>query len=240
MATARRAVCRPRQPAHHVRERRPERGRRASTSSAIRRTRRIPRRTCPRRRPRRRSSAPRNKRTAGGSRSSSTRGGAESAQLVMGVTELMPGSVWNTMPSHTHARRTEVYLYFGLPADARRVHLMGEPGETRHLVVRERRGRAVAAVVDPLGLRHDELRLLLGDGRREPGLHRHASRRHEDTQMSCQLSSSGARAGGSTLLCSDRAGARCADRRSPRAGAPSVRIRAENTLAVVRPDETSR
>jgi 4-deoxy-L-threo-5-hexosulose-uronate ketol-isomerase len=63
-------------------------------------------------------------------------GGAASAQLVMGVTELMPGSVWNTMPSHTHTRRTEVYLYFGLPGDATVVHLMGEPGETRHLVVR--------------------------------------------------------------------------------------------------------
>jgi len=63
-------------------------------------------------------------------------GGAASAQLVMGVTELQSGSVWNTMPSHTHARRTEVYLYFGLPEDAAVVHLMGEPGETRHVVVR--------------------------------------------------------------------------------------------------------
>jgi 4-deoxy-L-threo-5-hexosulose-uronate ketol-isomerase len=63
-------------------------------------------------------------------------GGAASAQLVMGVTELLPGSVWNTMPSHRHARRTEVYLYFGLPDDAAVVHLMGEPGETRHLLVR--------------------------------------------------------------------------------------------------------
>src|SRR5262249_10272048 len=63
-------------------------------------------------------------------------GGASSAQLVMGVTELMSGSVWNTMPSHTHNRRTEVSLYFGLPDDAVVVHLMGEPGETRHLVVR--------------------------------------------------------------------------------------------------------
>jgi 4-deoxy-L-threo-5-hexosulose-uronate ketol-isomerase len=63
-------------------------------------------------------------------------GGPVSAQLVMGVTELMPGSVWNTMPSHTHNRRTELYLYFGLPDDAVVVHLMGEPSETRHLVVR--------------------------------------------------------------------------------------------------------
>jgi 4-deoxy-L-threo-5-hexosulose-uronate ketol-isomerase len=64
------------------------------------------------------------------------RGGARSAQLVMGVTELMPGSVWNTMPSHTHQRRTEIYLYFNIPDDSVVVHLMGEPSETRHLVVR--------------------------------------------------------------------------------------------------------
>lgn len=63
--------------------------------------------------------------------------GAASAQLVMGVTELQPGSVWNTMPPHTHLRRTETYLYFDLPADAFVVHLMGEPAETRHLIVRD-------------------------------------------------------------------------------------------------------
>jgi 4-deoxy-L-threo-5-hexosulose-uronate ketol-isomerase len=62
--------------------------------------------------------------------------GVSSAQLVMGVTELKPGSVWNTMPSHTHARRTEVYLYFNVPHDAIVVHVMGEPSETRHLIVR--------------------------------------------------------------------------------------------------------
>jgi len=64
-------------------------------------------------------------------------GGVQSAQLVMGVTELKPGSVWNTMPSHTHSRRTEVYLYFNVPNDAIVVHLMGEPSETRHLIVRD-------------------------------------------------------------------------------------------------------
>ena len=63
--------------------------------------------------------------------------GARSAQLVMGVTVLAPGSVWNTMPCHTHARRSEIYLYFDLPADAVVVHLMGEPDETRSLIVRD-------------------------------------------------------------------------------------------------------
>jgi 4-deoxy-L-threo-5-hexosulose-uronate ketol-isomerase len=61
--------------------------------------------------------------------------GARSCQLVMGFTQLAAGSVWNTMPPHTHMRRSEVYLYFGLgPAD-RILHLMGPPSETRSLVV---------------------------------------------------------------------------------------------------------
>lgn len=61
--------------------------------------------------------------------------GIASCQIVMGVTTLDPGNMWNTMPAHTHDRRTECYLYFGLPEDQRVVHLMGEPRETRHLVV---------------------------------------------------------------------------------------------------------
>lgn len=63
--------------------------------------------------------------------------GIKSCQLVMGFTEFEPGSVWNTMPPHTHERRSEAYLYFDL-ADRAVIHLMGEPRETRHLVVRDR------------------------------------------------------------------------------------------------------
>jgi 4-deoxy-L-threo-5-hexosulose-uronate ketol-isomerase len=64
--------------------------------------------------------------------------GAKSCQLVMGVTHLHPGSDWNTMPAHTHMRRSEIYMYFNLAADARVFHLMGPANETRHIVMKDR------------------------------------------------------------------------------------------------------
>lgn len=60
----------------------------------------------------------------------------ETCQLVMGLTMLSEGSVWNTMPVHTHERRMEVYLYFDMPSDRLIFHFMGKPNETRHIVVR--------------------------------------------------------------------------------------------------------
>lgn len=68
-------------------------------------------------------------------------GGVKSCQLVMGMTRLEQGSVWNTMPTHTHQRRMEAYLYFDMKDDDLVFHFMGEPEETRHLVVRN--GQAV-------------------------------------------------------------------------------------------------
>jgi len=70
--------------------------------------------------------------------------GAQSCQLVMGVTHLQEGSNWNTMPAHTHMRRSETYFYFDLAEGARIFHMMGPAAQTRHIVVADRE-----AVVSP-------------------------------------------------------------------------------------------
>jgi 4-deoxy-L-threo-5-hexosulose-uronate ketol-isomerase len=67
----------------------------------------------------------------------------ETCQIVMGFTELASGSIWNTMPPHTHRRRTEIYMYFDLGEKDNVFHFMGEPDETRSLVVRN--GEAVVS-----------------------------------------------------------------------------------------------
>jgi 4-deoxy-L-threo-5-hexosulose-uronate ketol-isomerase len=70
--------------------------------------------------------------------------GIQSCQLVMGFTELHEGNIWNTFPPHTHMRRMEVYFYFELPEDQIVMHFMGEPTETRHIVIRNKQ-----AVISP-------------------------------------------------------------------------------------------
>jgi hypothetical protein len=84
--------------------------------------------------------------------------------------------MWNTMPAHAHDRRTECYLYFDVPDDARGIHLLGQPTETRHLVIGDRQ-----AVISPFwpvhsGVGTRRLFVRLGHGRGEPVLRRRAPR----------------------------------------------------------------
>jgi 4-deoxy-L-threo-5-hexosulose-uronate ketol-isomerase len=72
-------------------------------------------------------------------------GGIKSCQLVMGITSLKSGSVWNTMPAHTHERRTEVYMYFDAKDGSVVFHFMGTQDETRHIAVANRQ-----AVISPM------------------------------------------------------------------------------------------
>ena len=92
-------------------------------------------------------------------------------QLQMGMTELAPGSVWNTMPAHVHSRRMEAYFYFEIPEDHAICHFMGEVDETRHVWM-----KGDQAVLSPEWSIHSAaLRTIIplyGDGRRESGLRR--------------------------------------------------------------------
>ena len=92
----------------------------------------------------------------------------KTCQLSMGMTALEPGSVWNSMPCHTHERRMEIYMYFEVPENQVVMHFMGEPTETRHIVMKH-----------PLWSGNLQLHLYLGYGRRESGVRRYGQHRSD-------------------------------------------------------------
>jgi hypothetical protein len=101
----------------------------------------------------------------------------KSCQLSMGMTELEEGSVWNTMPTHTHERRMEVYMYFNLPEDGVVFHFMGQPPNCATSLSAAAR-RLFPELVHPFRGRKHQLQLRLGHGGRKPDLFRHGRRSH--------------------------------------------------------------
>ena len=93
----------------------------------------------------------------------------KTCQLSMGMTELESGSNWNTMPSHTHERRMEIYTYFEVPEGQVVFHMCGEPTETRHIVMHNY-DAVISLLEHPQRRRYIELHLYLGHGRREHGV----------------------------------------------------------------------
>ena len=94
----------------------------------------------------------------------------KTCQLSMGMTELEPGSNWNTMPSHTHERRMEIYTYFELPEGQVVFHMCGEPTQTRHIVMHNEDAVIRPVLEHPQRRRNLKLHLYLGNGRREHGV----------------------------------------------------------------------
>ncbi len=82
----------------------------------------------------------------------------------MGMTEILAGNVWNTMPAHTHLRRMEAYFYFDLAEGQTISHFMGEPSETRHLFLRKQSSSHISTMVNTLRLRNVQLCIYMGDG----------------------------------------------------------------------------
>ena len=115
--------------------------------------------------------------------------GIKSCQLVMGFTQMEVGSAWNTMPPHTHLRRSEVYLYFGLPPEARVFHFMGEPTETRHLVVADKQVALSPSWSIHSGVGTTSYSFCWGMGGEKSGVRRHGRHRHREPEMSGQISS---------------------------------------------------